>query len=106
LYCLFIFSDAGFTSDIVWFTAFVAITGVAVLLEDSAAIIGLVIATACTGLSYVTGNVIYDGVGSILIGGLLGATAVFLIRKNTMYGPPPLIPFPPDAIITNFRLTY
>jgi zinc transporter 9 len=58
---------------------------VAVLLEDSAAIIGLVIATACTGLTYVTGNVVYDGIGSILIGGLLGATAVFLIRKNTMY---------------------
>jgi len=58
--------------------------GVAVLLEDGAAILGVVIATLCTACTYFTGNLTYDAIGSIVIGGLLGATAVFLIRKNTL----------------------
>jgi solute carrier family 30 (zinc transporter), member 9 len=57
--------------------------GVAVLLEDSAAIIGVLIATAATSLCWYTGSVVPDAIGSIMIGTLLGATAVFLIQKNT-----------------------
>lgn len=56
--------------------------GVAVLLEDGSAIVGIGIATIFTFLTYMTGLAYYDAVGSIMIGGLLGATAVFLIKKN------------------------
>lgn len=56
--------------------------GVAVLLEDGSAIVGIGIATLFTVLTYMTGLPIYDAIGSIMIGGLLGATAIFLIKKN------------------------
>lgn len=56
--------------------------GVAVLLEDGSAIVGIVIAGAFTWLTYATGLAVYDAFGSIMIGGLLGVTAVFLIKKN------------------------
>lgn len=57
--------------------------GVAVLLEDGAAMAGLVIAGACTGLSFMLGSPIFDAIGSIAIGGLLGVAASFLINKNS-----------------------
>jgi zinc transporter 9 len=57
--------------------------GVAVLMEDGAAMAGLVIAGACTGLSAWLGTPIFDAIGSILIGGLLGVAASFLINKNS-----------------------
>jgi len=56
--------------------------GVAVLLEDGAAVLGLLIATTAFGLVSLTGDPLWDGVGSILIGLLLGCVAVFLIYKN------------------------
>jgi len=55
---------------------------VAVLLEDGAALTGVLVAAACLGLSHYTGNPLYDACGSITIGALLGFVAVFLIRKN------------------------
>ena len=42
---------------------------VAVLLEDSAAVAGLLLATGCLALTSYTGNIIYDAIGSISIGG-------------------------------------
>ncbi|XP_028397753.1 zinc transporter 9-like [Dendronephthya gigantea] len=57
-------------------------SAVAVLAEDGAAVTGLLIAASCLGLTSYTGNVVYDAVGSIAIGGLLGAVAIFLIRRN------------------------
>ena len=42
---------------------------VAVLLEDSAAVTGLLLASGCLGLASYTGNMIYDAIGSISIGG-------------------------------------
>lgn len=56
---------------------------VAVLLEDSAAVAGLLLAAGCLGLTSYTGNIIYDAIGSISIGVLLGSVAVFLIRRNS-----------------------
>ena len=44
-------------------------SAVAVLVEDGAAVAGLLIAASCLGLTSYTGNVVYDAVGSIAIGG-------------------------------------
>lgn len=48
------------------------------LLEDSGALIGLVIALIAVGLSMITGSGVWDGVGSVLIGTLLGVIAIVL----------------------------
>ncbi|ORZ34211.1 hypothetical protein BCR44DRAFT_1436793 [Catenaria anguillulae PL171] len=57
-------------------------TAVQILLEDAAAISGVAVASTCLGLSYYTGNPLFDALGSTLIGGILGTTAIFLIRRN------------------------
>jgi cation diffusion facilitator family transporter len=49
-----------------------------VLLEDSAALVGLVLALIAVTLSAVTGDSIYDALGSIAIGMLLGFVAIVL----------------------------
>lgn len=49
-----------------------------VLFEDSAAMLGLLIAMLGIWLAQVTGNPVFDGVASILIGVILGGTAVWL----------------------------
>lgn len=49
-----------------------------VLLEDFGALIGLVFALTGVGLSVVTGNGVWDGIGSVMIGMLLLVIAVFL----------------------------
>lgn len=53
-----------------------------VLFEDSAAMLGLIIAIAGLYLTQVTGNVVYDGTASILIGVLLGIVAVWLAYET------------------------
>ncbi|TGD86859.1 cation diffusion facilitator family transporter [Mycolicibacterium sp. CH28] len=50
-----------------------------VLLEDSGALIGLVFALLGVGLTMVTGDPVWDGVGTLLIGVLLGVIAVILM---------------------------
>lgn len=50
-----------------------------VLLEDTAALIGLALALIGVGLSVVTGNPVWDGVSTLGISALLGAVAVFLM---------------------------
>lgn len=55
---------------------------VAVVLEDSAACLGILIALASLGLSLWTGESYWDAVGSISIGLLLGLIAVWLIWRN------------------------
>jgi len=55
-----------------------------VLLEDFAAVLGLVIAASCISLTHYTGNPLPDAVGSLLIGTLLGGVASFIIYTNTM----------------------
>ena len=50
-----------------------------VLLEDLGAMIGLVLALMGVGLSWWTGDAIWDGIGTVCIGILLGVIAVILI---------------------------
>jgi cation diffusion facilitator family transporter len=56
-------------------------TTVIVLLENGAAMAGLLIAGAGLALSKLTGEPRFDGVASILIGVLLGLVAIFLARE-------------------------
>lgn len=57
-------------------------TAFAVLLEDSAALLGLLVAMAGLALSQLTGNMIFDGGASIVIGLILASTAVILARET------------------------
>ena len=54
---------------------------VIILLENGAAMVGVVIAAIGLGLSQATGEPRFDGAASILIGLLLGAVAIFLARE-------------------------
>jgi divalent metal cation (Fe/Co/Zn/Cd) transporter len=53
-----------------------------VLLEDTAALVGLAIALAGVGLADLTGWRGWDGIASMLIGVLLAVVAVFLARET------------------------
>ena len=50
--------------------------------EDTAALLGLLIALAGTAVTQATGNPRYDGIASIAIGLLLAVVALFLAREN------------------------
>ncbi|SIS15625.1 cation diffusion facilitator family transporter [Williamsia sterculiae] len=52
-----------------------------VLLEDAGALCGLVFALAGVGLSELTGDPIWDGIGTLAIGVLLGGIAIILITE-------------------------
>ncbi|XP_072292149.1 proton-coupled zinc antiporter SLC30A9, mitochondrial [Eucyclogobius newberryi] len=54
-----------------------------VLLEDAAAVLGVIMAAGCMGLTSLTGNPTYDSLGSLGVGTLLGAVSAFLIYTNT-----------------------
>ena len=53
-----------------------------VLLEDSAAIIGLVVAFMGILLSHISGNTVYDAVAAVLIGLILAGTAILLASES------------------------
>ena len=57
----------------------------AVFAEDSAALIGLVIAAVALGAHQVTGSSTPDAVGSILVGLLLAVVATVLINRNRQF---------------------
>jgi cation diffusion facilitator family transporter len=50
-----------------------------VLLEDAGALIGLLFALIGVGLTLLTGNAVWDGIGTVGIGALLGVIAVILM---------------------------
>jgi cation diffusion facilitator family transporter len=54
----------------------------AVFLEDSAALIGLVVAATGVALTQATGDELYDGLASIAIGVLLLVVVAILVRSN------------------------
>lgn len=57
-------------------------TGVAVILEDGAAVLGVLIAAGGLWLSYVTGDSSWDAYATITIGLLLGTVAIFLTYRT------------------------
>lgn len=57
----------------------------AVLMEDGAAVAGILIAVVCIGLTEVTGHVIFDSLASLLVGLLLAWVAISLVRQNRVF---------------------
>ncbi len=57
-------------------------SAVAVILEDGAACLGVVIALVAIILTQMTGHLYWDSIGSLMIGFLLGAIAIWLISRN------------------------
>lgn len=56
-------------------------TSVIVLLENGAAMAGIVVAAVGLGLSQLTGDPRYDGIASVVIGVILAVVAIFLARE-------------------------
>jgi solute carrier family 30 (zinc transporter), member 9 len=54
----------------------------AILLEDGAACLGIVLAMGGIGLSHATGNAMFDGMAGVAISSLLGAMGIALVRVN------------------------
>jgi cation diffusion facilitator family transporter len=57
-------------------------TSKSVLFEDSAALVGIVLAAVGLGLHQLTGSAVFDGIASLLIGLVLTLTAFLLGRTN------------------------
>jgi len=63
-------------------------TVLTVLFEDTAALVGLVLALGGVGLATATGNALWDGLASVLVGVVLIAVAIMLVRdvKSLLIG--------------------
>ncbi len=57
----------------------------AIVYEDGAAVLGVLVALLAQYISVLTGNHVYDAIGGILIGLILGTLAIVLIIKNYVY---------------------
>jgi divalent metal cation (Fe/Co/Zn/Cd) transporter len=53
-----------------------------VLLEDAGALLGLLLALSGVGLTVLTGDIVWDAIGTLCIGVLLGVIAVILIGET------------------------
>lgn len=53
-----------------------------VLFEDAAAVTSVILAAGCMGISTYTGSPVWDAVGSLLVGCMLGGVASFIISTN------------------------
>ena len=58
---------------------------VAVVMEDGAAVAGALVALSALGMTWLTGDPRFDSMGSIAIGVVLGASALFLAHRNRQY---------------------
>lgn len=56
-----------------------------IILEDSAATVGVLMALAGIGASHITGNPVYDGVACVGVGVLMALSAVALARTNKQF---------------------
>ncbi|KAI8475751.1 MAG: hypothetical protein J3K34DRAFT_29476 [Monoraphidium minutum] len=74
----------------------------AVMMEDGAAVAGLVIAGACLGLVQATGSAVWDSAGSIAVSALLGIVAVTLIQRNRQWLIGKSMPADPEALIVDY----
>ena len=57
----------------------------AVLYEDGAAVLGVVVVLLSQAIMYITGNTIYDSIAGIIVSLILGFLAITLIFKNHQY---------------------
>ena len=57
----------------------------AVVIGDFIALVGLIVAGMGMALHQLTGKAVYDAIGSILIGLLMGVAGLFLINQNRRY---------------------
>ncbi len=57
----------------------------AIIYEDGAAVLGVIIALIAQWITYITGDITYDAIGGIIVGLILGFLAIILIRKNHQY---------------------
>ncbi|MFA5999941.1 MAG: cation diffusion facilitator family transporter [Candidatus Paceibacterota bacterium] len=57
----------------------------AIIYEDGAAVLGVIIALSAQGVTYFTGNIFYDALGGLFVGLILGFLAILLIIKNHQY---------------------
>jgi cation diffusion facilitator family transporter len=78
-----------------WFKKTTSSDLLVVFMEDAAAMLGLVIATACLLIAWQTGNPVWDAVGSIAVGCVLVVVAVLLAIeiKSLMIGEAPSTDF-------------
>jgi cation diffusion facilitator family transporter len=53
-----------------------------VFYEDSAALVGVIVALIAVAISHITNNIIFDGIASIIIGIILGVMAIMLAYEN------------------------
>ena len=77
-------------------------TAAAVLLEDAVACAGVLVAFVGIGLAQLTGNAVFDALGAIIIGLMLGAVAVWLGIRNRALLLGPAIPRDLQAKVESF----
>eukprot|EP00892_Ulva_mutabilis_P008445 jgi/Ulvmu1/5973/UM026_0097.1 len=58
---------------------------VAIMAEDGAAVAGVIVASVCTALAERTGTAMWDGLGGVLVGLILGGVAIYLIQRNRSF---------------------